>query len=414
MSFNGCAQNGASVTDVLLRKSHLVHLDSSTDPSCSILDPCIFLLAISLRTGSVDATSIDELISTTLGSGHTGIIRWVQPERFLHPHFEYDKRLDMHKRAMHDQIQTTIAQAAGRLDTDGMTHELRHDISGHGTNIDRKRRFPVDAIAPKVSKVPKLVSIEVKSADSPRSLQTSTGTCPSIGGSVHSSTSTGESPQSAMKIGPHEPLEEESADPFEQLTEEDWATLDLDFSMLEPKKALQTPAHTISIVESMALPTLEFLQYLAKINVTNVQMTGKKMRNKQIMALNGGSRNSLTSFVYRCRVTPGCGWQSTTESFQAQHDLTCSETPWMAPVTWSEYQCGLCQYVPASTAEDPEKNLYIHVRRIHLWQPKKCTVEGCISDSLFTTEPTYTKHMTRFHPTKKNENENEDENEKEE
>lgn len=117
----------ASVTNVLFRQSRVINLHSSADSGPNMLDPIQFLLAMSLRIGSVNATSVDELISTTLGSGDTGLVVWKDPQWYLHPLFENDYLLKPTKRAMHDQVQTTLAQAAKRVGMDG--HSTRPETT---------------------------------------------------------------------------------------------------------------------------------------------------------------------------------------------------------------------------------------------------------------------------------------------
>jgi hypothetical protein len=496
----------ASVTNVLFRQSRVINLHSSADSGPNMLDPIQFLLAMSLRIGSVNATSVDELISTTLGSGDTGLVVWKDPQWYLHPLFENDYLLKPTKRAMHDQVQTTLAQAAKRVGMDGYSTrpETTQDIFGPQAakepKTNRKRSLLLDAVVPKPSKVHKVTS-GVNPPDSLPSAQlmhpkNSTGIA-SIPGSVDTITVMNET--------------------LEQLTDQDWLEMNLDFSIMDAEgvpypslhsvpvvannpsfamdeddlfsqglsnddfgllcpelslstepvltgvsnslvpqlpstftevtspfipthgsfhhsqidPSLGTPANATSfysptaaslplstsnrgseevidtstsshesvakaaILEKMALPRLEFITYLSKVNVTDVPISGKPMRVEKDKNMNGGSREPLTNFVYQCWVTPGCAWQSTIKIFKEHHELECSKNPWRAPSSQLDHACEICDYVPKLGAKDPEMGLYNHVQGNHLWVPKKCSKAGCNEDTLFLTAGSWKNHLVK-------------------
>ena len=68
-------------------KNHTVALDSTLDPIHNSLDPVKMLLTLTLRTGTVHTTSIDQLIADTL-AGPDRTVQWIHPDRPLHPQFQ--------------------------------------------------------------------------------------------------------------------------------------------------------------------------------------------------------------------------------------------------------------------------------------------------------------------------------------
>ena len=67
-------------------KNHVVALDSALDPLHNTLDPVKMVLALALRTGAVEATTIDQLITTTLACPDR-TVQWKRPDWPLHLKF---------------------------------------------------------------------------------------------------------------------------------------------------------------------------------------------------------------------------------------------------------------------------------------------------------------------------------------
>jgi hypothetical protein len=239
------------------RGSRLVRLDLSAESSTDILNPLQYLLAISLRVGLVDATSIDELVTSSLASDNTGLVRWKKPDQFLHASIDKDITLNMDKRLSPDKIEIILAQA---IEQTGL------DMYGQKPKVNRKRMSTTDVGVQKLSKVSKVApSSRVKSSRSPPSVDFSGhGTVPIAGSVAH----VDETPQrrhpsvsgypvggSASRVtimeeysGLAEQNWEDYTDGYEQLTEQDLLSLDTESPFSKHPKPVYVPTQPISTI----------------------------------------------------------------------------------------------------------------------------------------------------------------------
>ncbi|KAK6002407.1 hypothetical protein QM012_002045 [Aureobasidium pullulans] len=68
-------------------RNHVIAIQSSLDPKLNTTDPIKLVLLLGLRTGALQARSIQEVINTAL-TKQDGLVQWAQPEWPLHPAFE--------------------------------------------------------------------------------------------------------------------------------------------------------------------------------------------------------------------------------------------------------------------------------------------------------------------------------------
>jgi uncharacterized C2H2 Zn-finger protein len=147
-----------------------------------------------------------------------------------------------------------------------------------------------------------------------------------------------------------------------------------------------------------ATTTAGFIDCYSRINIVDNQMfaivwqalsRNEPSADLSLYSVTGNSRNAPTPFIYRCRKTTGCSYESVLKHNHKEHESTCSQSL-MRRHEWK------CPHEGCDKSYADRWGLQRHIKGTHEWVAKPCE-HGCDPTTLYTTIDRYQGHISREH-----------------
>ena len=158
------------------------------------------------------------------------------------------------------------------------------------------------------------------------------------------------------------------------------------------------------------LSAVDFIRLYSTINVsTNInfarawtQFEAKQMKydgTKGPLMPTGNARDDPTPFLYKCKKSQGCTFETITSTTIVNHESYCTpEKVEIINLRASSEATFACKREDCQESFKTIGMLRGHEVKEHLtWEPRRCTIEGCNSSEIFLTSKRLSDHRRETH-----------------